>query len=384
MDVSFLQPVLDAPGPFATVCADVTHTTENADTELDLKVRAVAEQLEQQGAPGPVVDAVRSRLLEGNDGGEAGTLKGRAVVVASDGSVVLDQPLVDVPRQPLAEWSPQPDLLPVLRQLPGRVPHIVALVDRTGADITVSAVPGQAIEETEVAGDTFQIRKFQGGGWAHHRYQHNAENKWVHNADEVAGSIGSMVRRLSPQFVLLAGDMRARQILTDRASAPWKDLVVSMDEGGRAAGADRAPVEQREAELVAEHEARADADVLEKLEAASAHGLSVTGTPLVVEALRKGQVETLLLADEPDDEKLLVGGSPLELGVDQGDMQALGVQEAHSLPGDRALLAAAVATQAEVVVLPRAALPGDIPVAAILRYTDDSTAGPQRTEEPLP
>jgi hypothetical protein len=331
-----------------------------------------------------VVDAVRSRLLEGNDGGEAGTLKGRAVVVASDGSVVLDQPLVDVPRQPLAEWSPQPDLLPVLRQLPGRVPHIVALVDRTGADITVSAVPGQAIEETEVAGDTFQIRKFQGGGWAHHRYQHNAENKWVHNADEVAGSIGSMVRRLSPQFVLLAGDMRARQILTDRASAPWKDLVVSMDEGGRAAGADRAPVEQREAELVAEHEARADADVLEKLEAASAHGLSVTGTPLVVEALRKGQVETLLLADEPDDEKLLVGGSPLELGVDQGDMQALGVQEAHSLPGDRALLAAAVATQAEVVVLPRAALPGDIPVAAILRYTDDSTAGPQRTEEPLP
>src|SRR5438309_9019349 len=93
MDVSFLQTVLDAPGPFATVCADVTHTTENADSELDLKVRAVAEQLEQQGAPGPVVDAVRGRLLEGNEGGEAGTLRGRAVVVASDGSVVLDQPL---------------------------------------------------------------------------------------------------------------------------------------------------------------------------------------------------------------------------------------------------------------------------------------------------
>jgi hypothetical protein len=384
MDVSFLQPVLAAPGPFATVCADVTHTTENADTELDLKVRAVAERLEQQGAPAPVVEAVRGRLLEGNDGGEAGTLRGRAVVVASDGSVVLDQPLVDSPRTELAEWSPQPDLLPVLRQLPGRVPHIVVLVDRTGADITVSSVPGQPIEEKEVAGDTFQIRKFSGGGWAHHRYQHNAENKWVHNADEVASNIASMVRRLGPRFVLVAGDVRARQILTDRASAPWQDLVVSMDEGGRAAGADREPVDRREAELVAEHEARADADVLEKLEAASAHGLSVTGTSLVVEALRKGQVETLVLADEPDDEKLLVGASPLELGVDQADMTALGVQESHSVPGDRALVAAAVASSAGVVVLPRAAMPGDIPVAAILRYTDDSTASAQRTEEPLP
>lgn len=375
MDVSFLEPVLSAQGPFATVCADVTHTSENADTELDLRVRAVAENLTGQGAPDAVVEAVRGRLLEGNEGGWAGTLKGRAVVVAADGAVVLDQPLVDAPRREVAEWSPQPDLLPVLRQLPGRVPHIVAVVDRTGADITVSSVPGQPIEEKEVEGDTFQIRKFPGGGWAHHRYQHNAENKWVHNAEEVAQSISSMVRRLAPTFVLVAGDVRARQILTDRASDLWSDLVVTMDEGGRAAGADRAPVERREAELVAEHEAREDAEILEKIQAASAHGLSVTGTALVVEALRKGQVETLVLADEPDDEKLLVGGTPLELGVSQADLDALGAREAHSVPGDRALVTAAVAGAADVVVLPRAALPGNIPVAAVLRYTDASTPG---------
>ena len=33
MDVSFLEPVFAAPGPYATVCADVTHISENADTE---------------------------------------------------------------------------------------------------------------------------------------------------------------------------------------------------------------------------------------------------------------------------------------------------------------------------------------------------------------
>src|SRR3954453_6307273 len=103
MDVSFLQPVYAASGPFATVCADVTHTTENADTELDLRVRAVTERLTEQGTPEAVVEAVRSRLLEGNDGGEAGTLRGRALVVAADGSVVLDQALLDAPTREFAE-----------------------------------------------------------------------------------------------------------------------------------------------------------------------------------------------------------------------------------------------------------------------------------------
>ncbi|HYO36020.1 MAG TPA: Vms1/Ankzf1 family peptidyl-tRNA hydrolase [Geodermatophilus sp.] len=377
MDVSFLAPVFEAPGPYATVTADVTHVTENADTELDLRVRAVAEKLTEQGAPEAVVEAVRGRLLEGNDGGEAGTIRGRAVIVASDGTVVYDTQLGDVPRQEMAQWSPQPELLPVLRALPGRIPHVVVLTDRVGADLTLATLPGHADAEETVEGDSYQIRKFQGGGWAHHRYQHNAENKWVHNADDVAEHIASVVRRVHPRFVLLAGDMRARQILTDRASALWSDIIVNMDEGGRAAGADREVVERRAAELVAEHEARDEVETIERIASAGAHGLAVTGTANVVEALRKAQVETLVLADPADDEKLLVGASPLELGVDQGDMDALGVQEVQSVPAETALLAAAVASTAGVVVVPRAAMPGDIPVAAILRYTDDSTPSPQ-------
>ncbi|WP_245159021.1 Vms1/Ankzf1 family peptidyl-tRNA hydrolase [Blastococcus sp. TF02A_35] len=337
-------------------------------------MRAIAERLTEQGVPEPVLEAVRSRLLEGNDGGEAGQLKGRAPVVASDGSVVLDQALAAAPLREVAEWSAKPDVLPILRQLPGRVPHIVVLTDRVGADITYLGAPGQVEEEQSVEGDSFQIRKFQGGGWAHHRYQHNAENKWVHNAEDVAQHISSMVRRLGPRFVLVAGDIRARQILTDRASDLWSDLVVSMDEGGRAAGADREPVDVREAELVAEHEAREIAETVEKVEAAGAHGLSVTGVERVVEALRKGQVETLVLSDEQDaDATLLVGNGPLELGVNQHDMDALGVH-GEIVPADRALLAAAVAGAADVVVVPKAAMPGDdVPVAAVLRYTDAST-----------
>jgi hypothetical protein len=372
MDVSFLSPVLDAAGPFATVAADVTHNTENAAAEVELRVRAATEKLTEQGAPDAVVEAVRSRLLEANDGGDAGTLRGRALVVAADGTVVLDEALVDAPSREIAEWSPHPDLLPVLRQLPGRVPHVVVVADRVGADITYMGSAHQVEEEKTVEGDDFQIRKVKVGGWAHHRYQHNVENKWVHNADDVAAQITSMVRRLSPRFVLVAGDVRARQILTDRAGDLWSDLIVTMDEGGRAAGADREPVDRRMNELVAEHEARECAEVLEQLQAASAHGLAVTGVKAVVEALRKSQVETLVLADDqPDDATLLVGNTPLELGVDQHDMDALGTH-GTVVPADRALLAAAVASSAGVVVVPAAAMTGE-PVAAVLRYTDAST-----------
>lgn len=372
MDLSFLEPVFAAPGPYATVCADVTHTTESADAELELRVRAVTERLAADGAPDAVVAAVRDRLLEGNDGGQAGTLRGRALVVSADGSVVLDEALTDAPTRELADWSPQPDLLPVLRQLAARVPHVVVVADRVGADILVAGSDGEPEEEREVQGDTFHMRKVKVGGWAHNKYMHTAENQWTENADQVADHVARLARRLAPRFVLLAGDVRARQLLTDRAGGEWSQLIVAMEEGGRAAGADREPVDRRAAELVAEHEAREVAQVLEQIAGAAGHGLSVTGTPAVVEALRKGQVETLVLADEQGTDTLLVGDSPLALGVNQHDMDALGVHGSVA-PADRALLAAAAASSAAAVVVPRAAMPGNVAVAAVLRYADDAT-----------
>lgn len=376
MDVSFLEPVFAAAGPYATVCADVTHTTENADAELDLRVRALAEKLTGQGAPEPVVEAVRGRLLEGNEGGEAGTLRGRGLVVAADGSVVLDEVLADAPAQELATWSPQPEVLPLLRRLAARVPHVVVIADRTGADIQAVGASGRPAEERQVDGDTFHMRKVKVGGWAHNTYMHTAENQWEENLGQVADELGALVPQLQPRFVLLAGDVRARQILGDKAAPTWAELVVSVEEGGRAAGADREPIERRAAELVAEHEARLVAETAERIQAAGAHGLSVSGVDRVVEALRKGQVETLVLADDWDDEQLLVGGSPLELGVRQQDMDALG-SSGTAVPAERALVHAAVAGAADVAVLPRAAMPDGVPVAAVLRYTDDSTSSGQ-------
>ena len=342
MDVTFLEQVFSAPGPYATVCADVTHTTENADAEVELRVRAVCEELAADGAPEGVVESVRSQLLQANDGGEIATLRGRALIVAADGSVVLDEALADVPRDPVAHWSPHPDLLPVLRQLAGRVPHVVVVADRVGADVSVATVPGRPTDEDTVEGDTFHMRKVKVGGWAHNTYMHTAENQWEEHAGQVADHLHQLVTRTGARFVLVAGDVRARQLLADVASKEVGDVLVSMEEGGRAAGADRAPVQLRALELVAEHEAHGQAQAVEQVQAASAHGLAVTGTAQVVEALRKAQVETLVIADQVDDEQLLVGTDPLQIGVDDADMTALGVSGAERIPADQALLRAAV------------------------------------------
>jgi release factor family 2 len=373
MDVSFLDPVFSAPGPYATVCADVTHVTESADTELDLRVRAIAEELTTQGAPAAVVDAVRAQLLQANEGGQIATLRGRALIVAADGTVVLDEALADAPREPVSRWSRDPELMPVLRQLAGRIPHVVVVADRVGADLSVASGTGQHVETQQIDGDTFHMRKVQVGGWAHNTYMHTAENQWEQNAGQVADELHDVVTRDGSRFVLLAGDVRARQLIADKASKEVSDVLVSMDGGGRAAGADRSVIDARATELIAENEAAEVTKALEQIEAASAHGLAVTGTALVIEALRKAQVETLVLADQGDEEQLYAGSGPLEIGVSVEDMTALGVTDGQQVPAELAMLRAAVGSDAGVVVLPRSAMPGDIPVAAVLRYTDAST-----------
>src|SRR3954453_21091446 len=97
MDVSFLEPVFAAPRPYATVCADVTHTSENADTELELRVRAISERLTEQGGRRAVVEAARGRLLQGTGGGEPGRSRARGLTASPHGSLLLDEPLVDAP-----------------------------------------------------------------------------------------------------------------------------------------------------------------------------------------------------------------------------------------------------------------------------------------------
>lgn len=56
MDAERFRKLLNAPGPIASVYFDDSHDTHDAETQLDLKWRAVKEELERQGVGQAVVD----------------------------------------------------------------------------------------------------------------------------------------------------------------------------------------------------------------------------------------------------------------------------------------------------------------------------------------
>src|SRR3954469_15232763 len=64
MKTTRLSTLYGASGPFATVMLDVSHDNENGEHEHELRVRAAAEDLAEQGAPDSVVDEVTARLGE--------------------------------------------------------------------------------------------------------------------------------------------------------------------------------------------------------------------------------------------------------------------------------------------------------------------------------
>ena len=75
MKTDRLAPIYAEPGPFASAYLEVSRDQEQGDRIVELGVRAVAEELAEQGAPPEVVSDVQERLLR------------------STGSASTDQPL---------------------------------------------------------------------------------------------------------------------------------------------------------------------------------------------------------------------------------------------------------------------------------------------------
>jgi peptide chain release factor subunit 1 len=64
MDSERLRPLLTARGPFASVYFEDSHDTEDAEAQLELKWRALREQLEELGAEKSVTDAMERAVLD--------------------------------------------------------------------------------------------------------------------------------------------------------------------------------------------------------------------------------------------------------------------------------------------------------------------------------
>jgi hypothetical protein len=366
-----LSPVLSADGPFVTVLVGAESAVEQAADRYEMAWKAMAQRLEQEGVAEPVREAIFSARGEHADG-EA------RLVIASvpDAQVVLSEPVTTRPATDTVTIGALPELLPLVSDVSARVPHVVVHADRTGADVEAFFDAGELAEEVTVKGRTLHLKKVQGGGWAHHRYQHRSENQWRENAKEIRETAMTLAEQIGAELIIGVGDERELTYVKEGLSQPWDSRWVELP-GGRGQDGSEQLVPARVREAVALHSATETLDLLaEYAQERGQHKRACDGVLAVVDALRKAQVQTLLVTTGADQSaQLWFGEDPSQIGMTSADVTGLGATSPQQGPLVSVLLRAALATGADVQLVPHQSEQApDGGVGAILRYTDDSTA----------
>lgn len=370
MELAFLRPIFARPGPWTSVYLDVSRNTEGAVDEVELRWRATRAELAHGGADGLTLDAVEAALPLG-PGPVPGVVPGAGrglAVFAADGEVALAVPLPQPPPRDLGLVGPLPHLLPALVQLGEPVPWLRVVVDRTGADLVMSRGWRPPRTEQVQGGHEYPLHKAAPGGWSQPRYQRAAETTWERNATEVASAVADAAASVDAQVLVLAGDVRARQLLMEHLPVRWRPLVVQAESGSRAPGAAVEPLEEATASAAGEVARRRVASVLDGWQAGRGSGRSRAGLAPVVAAARWGQLETLLLDPAGVDELVWVGPEPTDIAVEPGELNGGRAGPVQAERADAALIRAAAGTGADLMLVDGdpARLGGG--VGAVLRY----------------
>lgn len=365
MDLAFLKTLYERPGPYASVYADLTRTTEDAVKAVELRWRALRADLEDQNTPEDTLRAVERAIDE-----EIVMRRSEGVVVfAADGEVVHRERLDGPPRTPRATLGPLPDVLPYLAERGERFPHLLAVVDRRGGAIDCVDARGRR-EHIDVRGDEdYPIRKVKAGDWNQSRFQRSSEGVWKANAKKVAREIDQAAKRCNAEAIVIAGDTHARNAVLDEVSTGVLEQTVETDKNTDITDPDLDSELHRLLRLKTFERVMT---VAERFDRELANGeRAVSGLPETTRALRHGQVETLLLTETPDaDDRVWIGPDPAQVAATAAELrEEFGVTDPEQERADAALVRAAAATDSELVVLPSDGEAPNIPVGAVLRFT---------------
>ncbi|WP_433270220.1 Vms1/Ankzf1 family peptidyl-tRNA hydrolase [Actinosynnema sp. CS-041913] len=343
--MSTLGELVRERGPFASVYLDASHDTEDAAKALELRWRGLREDLARQGADPDTLAAMDAAAREPVVG------KAGRALIAAHGTLLLNRVLPRPPAADSARWSRLPNLLPLASLLGPELPHVVVVVDRAGADL--HGYDGRGELATEVQGDSHPLHKVRGGGWSHRRMQNKVEETAHHNAALVAEAADKLVTTLNARLLVLGGEVQARTAVREELSTRCRDVLIEVDGGSLADGADDESFDASVRALVTQYQYDLDNDVVEEFatESGREQGRAVQGMERVVAALREANVATLLVADQAlGDRTVWAGDDPALVAIRESDLRALGVDHVAEQPADEALAGAATATGAQVLV----------------------------------
>ncbi|WP_030570617.1 baeRF2 domain-containing protein [Streptomyces aureocirculatus] len=353
MQLSFLEPLFDRSGPWATVYFDPGRHDESGAKRRELSVREVRRTLEEQGADAVTKEAV-GEALAGMSVAE--NPAGRALFAAG-GEVVLSLRLSRAPQGQIACWSPLPRLAPLL-ELCGQDPVcLVAYIDRTGADFERRGAEGPR-DAGGVEGQQWPVHRTSTSDWSERHFQLKVENTWEHNAGEIAEALVTAYEESGAEVAVLVGDPRERSVVREKLPDAVREATVETEHGGRAAGSDSPALEEAIERARRECAARRVEVAMDRFRAGRVGTDrptdAVEGVPAVVEAAREHRIDTLLLRPGGPDlsRETWVGTEPDQVAVRRGDAQTLGESDPVSVRADDALLRSAAATGADVLLIP--------------------------------
>jgi hypothetical protein len=369
MDVTDIAKLYTAHGPYVSLYLNAPVAIENAAQRLDLAWRSRRAELLDAGADEATVDALEAAVMDDRTEGNS------VVAFASHGSLLYSRRLPEELAREVALVAPLPYVTPLLSWSQTRVPHVVVLADRTGAEILAYVDATEPVVSEEVRGSHDVIRRAQPGGWSQLRYQHRAEDSWEHNAKEIADEVERVVRSVDAAAVLVGGDVHAVRLLQDSLAEPTKPLVHVLERGGGPTADGGTPFTAAEVlDTVGTVALQRIQRILDEFQEERGQGDRASdGVRATVEALRKAQVATLLVHDDPDDDRTLwFGPDATLLATSREEITGLGVDHVEQGRLADVLVRAAVGTAAGVVVVPDsngAGIPND-GCGAVLRYND--------------
>ena len=360
----------DGPGPFVTVYLGTEAAVEQAAQQNEIRWKNLRRRLEQDGAPAEALSAIDALVPDAHR-------LGRTLAVVADGTgarVVRHEP--DPPARDAGWVAALPRVGPLVEWAQSAVPHLVVLADRAGADIVaftrradgIGAGEAPVISVGEETGDDPGLRKTHPGGWSQRRYQRRAENQWEDNAREVADQVAALADETGARLVVVAGDVRALQLLREHLPERTAELLREVD-GSRAPGSGLDEIADDVVKLAATVVAEDTVEILRQFKQERGQGdLAVEGAKGTIEALAAARVDTLLVHDDPDDDRTAwFGPEPGMVGQAEETVAGLGATEPQQARLVDVAIRAAFSTGAAVRIVPSA---GSVKegIGAILRF----------------